>query len=412
MALKLEPKKRNDETVLLRFAYTNQTRKYFSTGVIIPKEDFKSGVVQKPVRTTNANAAHLNRLVDQVYSKIMSIQSELLREDKAPTADLVYHLYNKVETVDFKPQQNSMLSVSFDRFLKSAGYNARTAKLYTILNKHLVACFGDFPMTDFTIDYWIKFRKYLKEGNKATKKKAFSTNTVCIRLAKLKHFIKFLKEEGIEVPIEKFPLPKEEIKRVMLNSESLQKIRDYTPASPTLNQVKDLCLFQCFTGVRIGDLMRIEKSHVVNSDGFYRISMNAIKTDKPMFIPLSPEAAIILEKYDYKLPVFADAYFNRQLKVLAKKAGLTQEIEWLAYDEHDQKFYKRSTIQKLISSHACCRTAVDYFQLLGFMLPEISQILDKTMDTLLTYYVAKKDQASIIESQKRLMTKPITMKTA
>lgn len=90
MALKLEPKKRDGETVVLRFAYTNKTRKYFSTGVIIPISDFKSGVLQKPVKSSHPNAAHLNRLVDQVYSKIMSIQSQLLREDKVPTADLVH----------------------------------------------------------------------------------------------------------------------------------------------------------------------------------------------------------------------------------------------------------------------------------------------------------------------------------
>lgn len=409
MALKLEPKKRDGETVLLRFAYTNKTRKYFSTGVIIPLSDFKSGVLQKPVRSSNPNAAHLNRLVEQVYSKLMSIQSQLLREDKVPTADLVHHLYNKVETVTVEPQHNTMLSVSFERFLKSSGYEARTEKLYNTLYSHLITCFGDFPMIEFTLDHWVKFTEYLRKENKATKKKKLSANTICIRLAKFKHFIKFLQEEGSEVKIEKFPMPKEEIKCVMLDPDSLQKIRDYHPTSPTLKQVKDLCLFQCFTGLRISDLMRLDKSHIVNSEGFYRVSMRALKTDKPMFIPLSEEALAILLKYDYKLPEFAEQYFNRQLKKLAGKAGLTQEIEWLAYDEQGQKFYKRAKIQELLSSHGCCRTAVDYFQFLGFTLPEISSILDKNMDTILTYYVGRKNQGNIIQSQKRLMSRPVNM---
>jgi integrase len=393
MALKIEAMKRKGGKVLLRYAYSNKTRKYFYTGITIPISDFKEGVVQKPVRSSNPNAAHLNRQVDKVYSRIEKIRSQLILEGKEPTADLVNYLFNKVDVVSINQGPNPMLSQSFDRFLKASGYGAATEKLYKTLYTHLINCFGDIPMIGFDLDKWHIFANYLRG-------KELKANTICIRLSKFKHFIKSIKEDGIEVPIDKFPMPKEEIKKIALDNISLQKMRDYRAPNQSLEQIRDLCLFQCFTGLRVSDLMRLKKNHILSSDGLYRISMNAFKTNKPMFIPLSEEAHDLLAKYNYQLPVFAEPYYNRQLKILARNAGLDSKIEWLTYDEQGKKVYKSEFLFKLISSHACCRTAISYF-MASYEPAMVCSILGKSMETIMKYYYNRSTEQDIIAAHQR-----------
>jgi integrase len=408
MALTIEAKKKsNSDEVVLRYSYKFKTRRYFSTGIVIPKSDLKKGVIQKPVRSSNPNAAHWNRLADQVYSKIMSIQSQLLREDKVPTADLVYELYHQNEEVELAKTYlpETTLVESFTRFLKAESYDHATEKLYRTLYAHLDCCFGNITLKGFNLDQWIVFRNYLKN-------KGLTANTICIRLSKFKHFLKFIKNEGIEIQIDRFPMPKEEIKQVMLDIASLQRIREFIPRTTSLQQVKDLCLFQCFTGLRISDLKRLERNHIVNNDEYYQISMRAFKTDRPQFIPLSDEAYEIMERYNFKLPELAEQYYNRQLKKLVREAQINLELEWLAYDEAGKKYYRKAKIEQVISSHACCRTAISYLERQGYSLPDVARILGKSLPTIMKYYLGRTTQSNIIETQKRIGKKTMSLRIA
>ena len=406
MALTIEPKRCADgKTVLLRYAYANKTRKYFSTGIKIPESDFKKGVVLKPVRSSNPNAAHLNRMAEQVYNRLISIQTQLQREDKIPTADLVYYLYHRVETVAVTKAMNSKLSVAFAEFLKAADYDAATEKLYKTLYSHLLSCYGDVSLAGYDLDEWHRFRFYLKS-------KRLTANTICIRLSKLKHFLKFIRQQGVEINIDQFPMPKEEIKMVSLDTVSLQKIIDHKPQSFAMELVRDLCLFQCFTGLRISDLKRLNKNHVAEAgQGLFQISMRALKTNNPMLIPLTEEAISILRKYNFHFPEVTEQHYNRKLKKLAEAAGIDEEIEWLSYDDQGRKSFKRKKLSQLITSHACARTAISY--LMSRYEPKIvARIVGKSMDTIMKYYYGRSTKADITEAQRRLMTGEPFMRVA
>lgn len=303
---------------------------------MIPIEDLKKGALQKAVRSSNQNSTHLNKMLDQVYTKITSVELRLKREDKVPTGDLVHKMYDQDEIIDVSGRKDMSMIALLEQFLQAKSYTSNTHKLFKTLQKHLEAHIGEMPASEFNLATWTSFRGYLSETKK------LSADTICIRLAKLRTFIKFYQKDGLEIPIKSFPLPKEEIKQVYLDANSLRAIRDFVPPTEALAIVKDLCLFQCFTGLRVSDLFRVKEHHIGSNGGdLYYLTMKSHKTNTSMLIPLSEEALSILQKHSFKLPVIVEQYYNRQLKRLARLAGVNKIWEWQAYNHKGEKITKQ-----------------------------------------------------------------------
>lgn len=398
MALTIEAKKRpkGDGFVALRYALSRKTRKYFSTGVVIPVADFKKGNLLKPVRSSNPNCAHFNRMAEEVYNRITEIEAKLRRDNIDPTAELVFEIFHRVESPAMKSKEDHSLKALFESFLAAENYSFNTEKLYKTLLTHLNNFFGDLSLDNFRLEEWNAFRRYLG------KDKHLNSNTIRIRLNKLKHFINWVKKQGVSVPLQSFPMPKEEIKKVMLDKKGLRMIKEYQPLTFAMSQVKDLCLTQCFTGLRISDLFRLRPEHIKCDDDRYWIEMRSTKTDRNMVIPLANEAVDILRKHNFQLPIIAEQYYNRELKKLARLAGVDNEIEWLAYDEKNKKYHKTKKLYQVFSSHACARTAIAYFDDQGYKLSQITQIVGKSMGTLLKYYYGRTTTDDILETQRDL----------
>ncbi|TYP98203.1 hypothetical protein C7447_103373 [Tenacibaculum adriaticum] len=65
-----------------------------------------------------------------------------------------------------------------------------------------------------------------------------------------------------------------------------------------LDQVKDIFIFSCFTGLAYADVKKLSKNDVViGIDGEQWIKTKRTKTDTRSNIPILPTAEAILEKY-------------------------------------------------------------------------------------------------------------------
>ncbi|MFM7194511.1 MAG: hypothetical protein ACKOYP_06985, partial [Bacteroidota bacterium] len=269
MNLKITTKNSHKEGhVVIRYSYSRKDRAVFSTGIVIPKADLQPTRLEKPVRSSNENAAHLNRQAAEVYHRICNIASQLFREGKEPTGSLVARHFHNLKDLNEAPLVDTMLAAAFQRFLLAENYYAETKKIYNLLYKDLVGCYGNRDMNGFAIEDWQELLQYLKG-------RRLSANTICIRLTKFKHFLTTLQKEGVQMTFSKLPMPKEEIKKISFNSESLQKIRAFQPSDESLRVAKEMCLFQCHTGLRISDLLRLEKDHLVQRGGLYQLSMES-----------------------------------------------------------------------------------------------------------------------------------------
>ena len=121
----------------------------------------------------------------------------------------------------------------------------------------------------------------------------------------------------------------------MLEHE-IQAIADKEFASSRLDQVRDIFLFCCFTGLAYSDVKKLSKSHLIlGIDGERWIKINRTKTDTRSSIPILPMAASILAKYNNNpkcntsntlLPVSSNQKMNDYLKEIASVCGIQKNI--------------------------------------------------------------------------------------
>lgn len=124
--------------------------------------------------------------------------------------------------------------------------------------------------------------------------------------------------------------------------------------------LRDVFLFQCFTGLRYSDVFNLRKSDIKGD----HIEVTMIKTSDSLIIELNNHSKAILDKYkdvafedDKVLPVITNQKMNDYLKELAKLAGIDEPVRQTFYrgneciDEVTPKY-------ALLGTHAGRRTFI------------------------------------------------------
>jgi len=124
------------------------------------------------------------------------------------------------------------------------------------------------------------------------------------------------------------------VDRIFLNREELQAIADKVFLTERLNQVRDIFLFCCFTGLAYADVKKLKLAEIVKGlDGEMWIYTKRKKTDTPSRIPLLPSALSLLKRYadhplccntDKALPVSTNQKMNAYLKEIADVCGINK----------------------------------------------------------------------------------------
>ena len=124
------------------------------------------------------------------------------------------------------------------------------------------------------------------------------------------------------------------VDRIFLNREELQAIADKVFPTERLNQMRDIFLFCCFTGLAYADVQKLKRTEIVKGmDGEMWIYTKRKKTDTPSRIPLLPSALSLLNKYadhplccntDKALPVSSNQKMNAYLKEIADVCGINK----------------------------------------------------------------------------------------
>jgi integrase/recombinase XerD len=115
-----------------------------------------------------------------------------------------------------------------------------------------------------------------------------------------------------------------------LTDDELKSLENYDFSQTRLQQVKDLFVFCCYTGLAFKEMSNLKTEHIVKGfDGNVWIKMNREKTSKPLMIPLLPKALDMINKYQNEevlLPVISNQRFNSYLKEIADIVGLKKNL--------------------------------------------------------------------------------------
>ncbi|VXB47233.1 site-specific integrase [Chryseobacterium sp. 8AT] len=127
-----------------------------------------------------------------------------------------------------------------------------------------------------------------------------------------------------------------EVERPYLTKEEIQAAYEKEFASDRLNQVRDIFLFSCYTGLAYVDVVKLSKSHInIGIDGEKWIFTNRQKTGTSTRVPLLPIAQELILKYEdhpecvnlnVLFPVLSNQKMNSYLKEIANVCGINKEL--------------------------------------------------------------------------------------
>lgn len=116
-------------------------------------------------------------------------------------------------------------------------------------------------------------------------------------------------------------------KRKYLTEQELYKMETCEINSQPIDRVRDLFLFQCYTGFAYSDFAKFDfERDVENRNGKYIIADRRKKTNEDYYIVLLSPAMKILKKYNFKLPIISNQQYNIMLKVAAQYAKINKRI--------------------------------------------------------------------------------------
>lgn len=111
-----------------------------------------------------------------------------------------------------------------------------------------------------------------------------------------------------------------------LTDAERDRIEGLTMTDSMLATVRDMFIFQCYTGMAYADMMQfsLDKCQRVGDDLTY--SAPRVKTGVWFYIRVLPKALAIAEKYGGRLPNVADQTCNANLKTIANVTGITKKL--------------------------------------------------------------------------------------
>src|SRR5690606_12628884 len=153
----------------------------------------------------------------------------------------------------------------------------------------------------------------------------------------LQRFKKVVKTAVEAYVIDSFPFTEHKPKTVKnqivyLTVEELAKLEKYQFSQKRLQEVADMFIFCCYTGLAYHEMNRLQPKHIITGfDDNQWIQIQREKTQKTISVPLLPKALSIIKKYETRdevcvLPRISNQKFNSYLKEIAEIVGIEKNL--------------------------------------------------------------------------------------
>lgn len=309
----------------------NKKRKEFSTGLFI-NPDYWNNKKQKAFPSTIDND-YINTQMSLIKQKIN--QAFLFLQVQKNEFN-VYEIYNQFTGV--KPSYERTILEVFvihisrqEKLIGVSTTKVSVAKFYQTQN-HIKSFLRyhynkqDFKLKDLKMSFIEEFEYYLKSEKK------FKQNTIYKTLQRFKQVIKLavVMDYLVKDPFLQHKNSKPKKRIVFLTNEELKKIEEYEFASSRLQQVADMFIFCCYTGLAFTEMNNLRKRNIITGfDDEKWIKVVRQKTDKEINIPILSKALEVLDKYkddENLLPIISNQKFNSYLKEIADIVSIDKHL--------------------------------------------------------------------------------------
>jgi site-specific recombinase XerD len=302
--------------------------------VDIKKWDFK---IQRAVgrsETARVLNDYLDNKENQVKRNFNTLNDNQKEISAAILRDMQTGKYKKDYTLvsAFETNNNLVEQEEGTKYSRSTidQYHTTLKRLKTFLEAEYEI--KDIALSKLDLTFIRRFEIYLKT------KYGIGHNTIMKHLKQLKKVIHFSMQMGY---IERDPFLQhktayKQVSREFLTNDELHRIEEHSFKIRRLEQVKDVFLFVCYTGLAYSDLKAITRNNLSTGiDGKQWITYEREKTGIQARLPLLPPAQEIIEKYsndpeccaDNKiLPVRSNQKLNSYLSEIAEICGVNKHI--------------------------------------------------------------------------------------
>lgn len=321
------------------------------------------------VSSGNKEASETNRAIDEYKSQINEVFARFeLLEKRIPTSQEVKDLFNdmigRASLMD--DSQSLDFWAVFDLFTKQVGdknqWTDSTYQKFRTLRKHLkqFAPTLSFPsITESKLQGLVTY--YSNKG--------FRNTTIDKQLSFLRWFLRWAAQKGyyngdlhdtFKPKLKGISVDSKEI--IYLSQEEVRLLQDFQfqPNQEALERVRDVFLFQCFTGLRYSDVAKLKRSDVKRGV----VHVVTKKTVDGLRIELNKHSQAIIDKYkdcdfpgDKVLPVISNEKMNAHLKTLGQVAGLNEPTR-IIYFKGNQRHEEVYPKWYLLTTHVGRRTFV------------------------------------------------------
>ena len=330
------------------------------------KQRVKNGCSNK----LKQSASEINASLLEYYTKIQSIFKRFEVEDIMPTPEQIKEAFNalhKPVSDEPKPKKEALLCdffQVFDDFVEDCGrqnnWTDSTFEKFAAVKNHLTNFREGLTFEFFDERGLNDYVGYLRDV------KEMRNSTIGKQLSFLKWFLRWAFKKGLhqnnDYDSYKPKLKSTQKKIIFLTWEELNKLREFEipAAKQALDRVRDVFLFQCFTGLRYSDVFNLRRSDIKGD----HIEVTTVKTSDSLIIELNNHSKAILDKYkdvafedDKVLPVITNQKMNDYLKELAELAGIDEPVRQTYY-RGNERIDEVTPKYALLGTHAGRRTFI------------------------------------------------------
>ena len=273
-----------------------------------------------------------------------------------------------------------------------------------------------YDFNDINMDFYYAYTAYLK-------KKKYSINTCGKFIKELKAVMSAAESEGHHTNHlwrdKKFKGTRVEVDSIYLSKEDLDKMMavDVSKLGLGHEKARDIFMVGVWTAQRISDYNNIQKEDFdtliknvmreeddpehpgekkawIEKQEITFLNIRQKKTGAKVAIPCNSALKAILEKYDYQMPHLVDQVINRNIKDVAREAGLNDLIE---IETTKGGVAKKEKIEKwkLVHSHTARRTGATLMYLAGIDIYDIMKVTGHSSPKMLKKYI-KADSLEVV----------------
>ena len=314
------------------------------------------------------SASEINASLLGYYTEVQEIFKKFEVEEIMPTPEQIKEafnaLHNPIEEVPPRKSTPNAFYKVFDEFVRDCGrqndWTDSTYEKFAAVKNHLMN-FRDGLTFDFFDEKGLNdYVTYLRDV------KEMRNSTIGKQLSFLKWFLRWAFKKGLHqnnaYDSYKPKLKSTQKKIIFLTWEELNKLREFEipAAKQALDRVRDVFLFQCFTGLRYSDVFNLCRSDIKGD----HIEVTTVKTSDSLIIELNNHSKAILDKYkdvafedDKVLPVITNQKMNDYLKELAELAGIDEPVRQTYY-RGNERIDEVTPKYALLGTHAGRRTFI------------------------------------------------------